>query len=82
MWKQVPEDVVLFNTKEFFGLYVQGLIFTWYFHMNFSIFLFETCELQKHFFLVQHELLVMANFAIKLYYEEVPDKKFRSTSKL
>jgi hypothetical protein len=44
--------------------------------------MFETCELQKQFFLVQRELSVVVNFAIKLYYEEVSDKKSSSTSRL
>jgi hypothetical protein len=37
MWKHVPKDVVLFDTREFFWLYVQGLILAWFFHLNLSI---------------------------------------------
>ncbi len=37
MWKHVPKDVVLFDTREFFWLYVQGLILAQFFHLNLSI---------------------------------------------
>ncbi len=34
------------------------------------------------FFLVQRELLVTTNITLKLYYEEVPNEKLKSPSKL
>ncbi len=68
--------------KSFFKKYVQGLILTRSFHLNLSIFLFETCELKKHFFLLQHVLSTTTDVVVKLYYEEVPNEKFMSTSRL
>jgi hypothetical protein len=47
-----------------------------------SIFLIETCDLQKSFFLGVNELLVAADMAVKLYYEEVPNEKLSSPSRL
>jgi hypothetical protein len=51
MCEQIKEYLVLSNAREFFLLYVQGLILAQSFHLNLSIFLLETCDLQKYFLL-------------------------------
>jgi len=37
---------------------------------------------KNHFFLVRHELSIVADIVIQLYYEEVPNEKLKSPSRL
>jgi hypothetical protein len=37
---------------------------------------------RNHFLLVQHEILVVANLAVKLYYEEILNEKLGSPCSL
>jgi hypothetical protein len=82
MWEQVKEDFVLFWHESFFYY-----MYKVWFLPNVSIWIYQFFCL-KHviykniFFLVQCEFLTVANVTIELYYEEVPDEKLKSPSKL
>jgi hypothetical protein len=61
---------------------MQSLIFAQSFHLNLSNFLIETCELQTSFVFNVTWVFGCNNVVVKLYYEEIPDDKSKSTSRL
>ncbi len=82
MWEQIKEDLVLFEAREFFLLYLQGLILAQSFHLNLSIFFIKTCELQKSFLFGVAWAFGYSGRCHKTLLWKVIDEIFRSPSRL